>query len=63
MNYLLAGELFTKINHEPIDLHLLPVDQTSLFLMYSKNTFRQGVCNGGSHVETSSICAVPLGIV
>ena len=21
MNYLLAGELFTKINHEPIDLH------------------------------------------
>ena len=33
-------------------------------LMYSKNTFRQGVCNdGGSHVETSSICAVPLGIV
>ena len=34
------------------------------FLMYSKNTFRQGVCNdGGSHVETSSICAVPLGIL
>ena len=33
-------------------------------LMYSKNTFCQGVCNdGGSHVETSSICAVPLGIV
>ena len=30
-------------------------------LMYSKNIFRQGVCNdGGSHVETSSICAVPL---
>ena len=29
--------------------------------MYSKNTFHQGVCNdGGSHVETSSICAVPL---
>ena len=29
--------------------------------MYSKNTFRQGVCNdGGSHVETSSICVVPL---
>ena len=21
MNYLLAHELFTKINHEPIDLH------------------------------------------
>ena len=21
MNYLLAGELFTKINHKPIDLH------------------------------------------
>ena len=30
-------------------------------LMYSKNTFRQGVCNdGGSHVETSLICVVPL---
>ena len=21
MNYVLAGELFTKINHKPIDLH------------------------------------------
>ena len=21
MNYLLVGELFTKINHKPIDLH------------------------------------------
>ena len=21
MNYLLAGDLFTKINHKPIDLH------------------------------------------
>ena len=21
MNYILAGELFTKINHKPIDLH------------------------------------------
>ena len=29
--------------------------------MYSKNTFSQGVCNdGGSHVETSSLCVVPL---
>ena len=29
--------------------------------MYSKNTFCHRVCNdGGSHVETSSICAVPL---
>ena len=35
-----------------------------LVVMYSKNTFCQGVCyDGGSHVETSSICAVPLGIV
>ena len=33
-------------------------------LIYSKNTFRQGVSNdGGSHVETSSICAVPLHII
>ena len=33
-------------------------------LIHSKNTFRQGVSNdGGSHVETSSICAVPLGII
>ena len=33
-------------------------------LIYSKNTFRQGVSNdGGSHVETSSICVVPLGII
>ena len=32
-----------------------------VLLIYSKNTFCQGVCNdGGSHVETSSICAVPL---
>ena len=30
----------------------------SALLMYSKNTYHQGVCNdGGSHVETSSICA------
>ena len=30
-------------------------------LMYSKNTFCLGVCNdGGSHVETSLICVVPL---
>ena len=35
--------------------------QAQPLLMYSKNTFCQGVCNdGGSHVETSSICAVPL---
>ena len=36
---------------------------TLLFLLtYYKNTFHQGVSNdGGSHVETSSICAVPLG--
>ena len=33
-------------------------------LIYSKNTFCQGVSNDvGSHVETSSICAVPLGII
>ena len=32
------------------------------FLKYYKNTFRQGVSNDrGSHVETSSICAIPLG--
>ena len=38
--------------------------QVQSLLMYSKNTFHQGVCNdGGSHVEMSSICAVPLGIV
>ena len=39
-------------------------DSQGWWLMYSKNTFRQGVCNdGGSHVKMSSICAVPLGIV
>ena len=33
-------------------------------LIYSNNTFYQGVSNdGGSHVEMSSICAVPLGII
>ena len=33
-----------------------------VFLTYYKNTFRQGVSNdGGSHVEMSSICVVPLG--
>ena len=32
-------------------------------LTYYKNTFRQGVSNdGGSHVGTSSICAVSLGV-
>ena len=34
-----------------------------IFLTYYKNTFRQGVPNdGGSHVVTSSIRAVPLGV-
>ena len=38
--------------------HLVSVP---ILLMYSKNPFHQGVCNdGGSHVEMSSICAVPL---
>ena len=36
--------------------------QTLLFLYTSKKTFRQGVCDGGSHVETSSICVVPLAL-
>ena len=32
-------------------------------LTYYKNTFHRGVSNdGGSHVETSLICAVPLGV-
>ena len=34
-----------------------------LCLTYYKNTFHQGVSNDeGSHVETSSICVVPLGV-
>ena len=37
--------------------------QFTVLLTYYKNTFRQGVSNDGdSHVETSSICAVPLGV-
>ena len=37
--------------------------QKRYFLTYYKNTFRQGVPNDGdSHVETSSICVVPLGV-
>ena len=31
MNYLLAGELFTKINHQPIDLHF-KINIFSIFL-------------------------------
>ena len=32
-----------------------------MFLTYKENTFYQGVHNdGGSHVETSLICVVPL---
>ena len=37
--------------------------QAQPLLMYYNNTFHQGVCNdGGSHVEMSLICVVPLGV-
>ena len=53
-------QLKWKTKRDPRDV----IEGLHLLLMYSKNTFRQGVCNdGGSHVETSSISAVPLGIV
>ena len=64
--------MFCEIKHSWIDLFLYAqTDQCTKLsvgnqqeLIYSKSTFRQGVSNdGGSHVETSSICVVPLGII
>ena len=56
-----------NISPDPVQMTLptsYTYPQASASLMYSKNSFCQGVCNdGGSHVETSSICVVPLGIV
>ena len=51
ISYIRTLSICAAIFHKAIVLSLL---------MYSKNTFHQGVCNdGGSHVETSSICVVP----
>ena len=56
--------IYKAVYKEYITLTSFVPFKQQILLMYSKNTFRQGVCNdGSSHVETSSICAVPLGIV
>ena len=68
MAFLIKGRVFLHFSSlRPTRNALSKIQQCDMltdFLMYSKNTFRQGVSNdGGSHVETSSICVVPLGII
>ena len=54
--------MYLKQNYENRSFKIKLVRSVK-YLMSSKNTFRQGVCNdGGSDVEMSSICAVPLAL-
>ena len=63
------ADKFDKSLLDPItilhrDQYFVIETMSSKLLIYSKNTFCQGVSNdGGSHVETSSICVVHLGII